>query len=445
MAEAAETEEKKLTPRFDVQDVGPCKLKIHVEVAADKVKAHIDEKYRELNDSVALPGFRKGHAPRNLLERKFGKAMLDDLKFELLNHSFEEVKEEKKLEPVGEPEVADVEKLAVEENKPFAYDVTIEVRPNFEVKSYEGIKVKKPKVTVGDKDVEVVFKGFQESKAELVPAEDGVAKEGDQVIADLALTAAGQEVDKGENNGFFLTPDISFYGEDLPEFHKAIVGHKTGDAVEYAIKLPENFVHKAHAGKDAVIKATLKGVKRKKLPAVDVELAKQFGWDTMDEFTEDVRKKIAREKEARVRAAMGEQIVEELLRSNEFPMPEGLIAAGTEEALRRVHLEMAMQGKPEEEIHKVLDEEKTKSRDQMGKALRSHFILENLAQKEKIFVTEDQVEERIGQMAAQAGRWPHEMKAYLEEQGLLSQLRRRMREELVREFLLSKAVIEEES
>src|SRR6185295_6378557 len=148
-------EEKKFSPTAEVKEVGPCKLQIRIEVSAARVKEEIEHKYKDLNDSMALPGFRKGHAPRNVLERKFGKALLDDLKFELLSGSFEEVKEEKKLEPVGEPEL--------EADKP-------------------------------------VLEGFQESKAELIPAEDNSAREGDQLTADFTLMVDGKAVDTGENN-----------------------------------------------------------------------------------------------------------------------------------------------------------------------------------------------------------------------------------------------------
>ena len=443
MAEAADTEEKKLEPKAKVEEVGPCKLKLQIEITQEKVQEQIDGKYKELSDSVALPGFRKGHAPRNLLERKFGKAVLDDLKFEILHQAFEEVKEEKKLEPIGEPDI-DVEKLAVEEGKPFAFEFTIEVRPQIEVKSYEGLKVRKPAIEVDEKEIETVLERFQESKAELVPAEDGKAKEGDQVICDFALSAEGKQIDTAENNALFLTPDVNFYGQQLPEFHKTVAGHKIGDKVKVTVRLPDTFAEKAYAGKDAELEATIKSVKRKKLPEIDAEFAKQFDMDSLDEFREDIRKRISREKESHSRGHMAEELVEQLIKANTFAMPEGLIASGTEEALQRLHLDLAVQGKEEAEIQKTLEKEKGKSREGMEKAMRAHFILEHIAQKEKIFVTEDQIEERIGQLAAQYGKWPHEMKGYLEQQGLISQLRRSMREELVREFLLSKAVIEEE-
>ena len=438
-------EERKLTPTAEVQDVGPCKVKVKVAVSAEKVKEEIEHKYQELNDSMTLPGFRKGKAPRNVLERKFGKALLDDLKFELLNRSFEEVKEDKALDPVGEPDVPEVEKLAVEDGKPFAYEVSFEVRPKIEVKSYDGLKVKKPKAAVDDKQIETVLRGFQDQKAELLPVEDGTAKKGDQAILDFELVVDGKAVDTAENNAIFLTEDLQFYGVELKDYYQALEGKKVGDSVDYTIKLPESYADKAHVGKDATIRAKLKSVKRKKLPEVDAEFAKKhFDMDSVDELREHVKKRILREMEEAGKAQMGEALVEQLVAQNDFPMPEGMIETGAEQAMQRLHVDLAMKGVAEEEIAKTLEKEKAGSKEKMAKALKAHFLLEHIAQKEKIYVTEEQVEERVGQIASQYGRWPHEMKAYLEQQGLLSQIRRSMREELVKEFLLTKAVIEED-
>ena len=443
MAEAAETEEKKFSPSSEIQEVGPCRLKVRIEVAADRVKEEIEKKYKELNDSMALPGFRKGHAPRHLMERKFGKAILDDLKQEMIHHTFDEVREEKKLEPVALPEV-DPEKLALEEGKPFAYEVEIEVRPSLDVKNYAGIKVKKPAFTVEEREIELVLRKFQEMKGELAPAEDQTARENDQVIADFELAVEGKPVDRSENSALFLNPGITFYGVEMPEFHKSVEGHKVGEALEVKVTLPQDFPDKAAAGKEALIRVALKSVKRKKLPVVDAEFAKSFDMESVDELREHVRRRIAGEKEEETRGQMAEELVRELVRTNDFPMPEGLVAEGAEEALRRLHLDLAMKGVPEEKIKEAVEKEKEASKEGMRTALKAHFILEHVAQKERIYVTEDQVEARVGEMAKQFGKWPHEMKAYLEEQGLLTQLRRSMREELVREFLLSKAVIEEE-
>src|SRR6185436_6435652 len=121
--------------------------------------------------------------------------------------------------------------------KAFVYEMKIEVRPTFEIKNYEGIKVTKPAVVVEDKDIDAVLKGFQESKAELIPAEDNVAREGDQLTADFSLVVDGKTLETGENSAVFLTPDVQFFGKELPEFYKAIVGKKVGDVVEVPVQL----------------------------------------------------------------------------------------------------------------------------------------------------------------------------------------------------------------
>ncbi|MBI2899906.1 MAG: trigger factor [Planctomycetes bacterium] len=444
MAEAAQTEkeQKKLEPKASIEEIGPCKLRVKIEVAAEKIKERIDEKYKELNDTVALPGFRKGHAPRSLLERKFGKDILENVKFESVSGSFDEVKEEKKLEPVGEPEI-DVEKISVEEGKPLAFEVVMEVRPSFELKDYAGIPVKKPKIEVADAEVDEAVRGFQEARAELIPAEDGLARENDQVICDLDVVVEGKAVKRDENAAFFLTEKLAFFGAMLPDFSRAFHGRKAGEVLEHAVTLPEAFPDANHRNKPAHLRASVKGIKRKKLPAVDAEFCKEFDCDSVEELRDYLRKRLAQEKEHEVRDRMADEVVKEIVKRHDFAMPEGLVKSATDEALQRARIEMLMRGAKEEEIDKAIETMRNESREEMARTLRSHFILEQIAAKERIFVTEDQVEERVQQLATRQGVWPHELKAHLEKENLMAPLRRQMKQEQVREFLLSKAVIQE--
>ncbi len=442
MTDAPETEERKLSPACEVREVGPCKLQVRIEVGADKVKEEIDGKYKDLNETVELPGFRRGHAPRSLMERKFGKAVLEDLKYELINRSFDEVREEKKLEPMALPEV-EAEKFSIEEGKPFQYEVEIEVRPNIDVKNYVGVKVSKPSYTAEEREIDEVLKDIQESKAELAPAEDGTAAEQDQVIADFELITGGKVIDRIENGSLFLNDRITFYGADMPEFYKSLLGRKVGETAEVTLTLPKDFHNEEFAGKEASLKVSIKSVKRKRLPPVDDEFAKSLDMDSVEELRSDIRKKIERRKEREARSKMAEDIVQELLRTNDFPIPEGVVAAGAAEALKRLHVRLAMEGLPEEKIRELLEKHKDASKEEMRSAFKAYFILEHIARKEKIFVTEDQLDERVGLLASMYGKPPHVMKAYLEEEGLLTQLRRTMREEMIKEFLLSKAVIVE--
>ncbi len=440
MSDATEAEEAKLEPKVEAAEVGPCKLKLTIEVAVDKVRARIEEKYKELNDGMALPGFRKGHAPRHILERKFGKQIVDEVKFNLLSKSFEEAKEAKDLEPLGDPDLK-VDAIELKEGAPFKYDVTIEVRPQLALKTYAGVSVKRVAAAVTDADLEAQMRELQDSRAEWLPVEGASAAE-DQVIADFELIVDGKAVDKTENNAIVLNADISFYGMALADFHKTLCEKLAGTRAEYSITLPATWADKAAAGKPATIATTIKGIKRRKLPPVDAEFAKSFDMDSVDELKEHWKKRLEREKEKESRHEMADEVVAAILKENEFPLPEGLIKAGTEEATLRARTQLMMRGASEEEAEAAAKKAAEESREAVVRSIRERFVLEHIAQKEKIYVTEDQVEERIQRLASQTGKWPHEMRAYLEEQGLMSQLRRGMREEAVREFLLSKAKVE---
>ena len=439
MAPATE-EKKKLEPTAEIAEVGPCKLKIKVEVSAAKVHERVEDEYKKLSQTAELPGFRKGHAPRPILERKFGKALLEDLKFDVLSGSFEEVKEEKHLEPLGEPEI-DVEKVELKDNAPFTYEVTIEVKPKIEVKNYTGLKVKKVEAEVTDADVETHLKDLREEHAELVPVEDAAA-EGDQAIGDFELVTDAGVKDKAENVALFLNDKIAFHGVELPEFHKALAGKKAGDTVDYPLMLADDYADKALAGKKAKISAKIKAVKRRRLPELDAAFAKTFDMDSIDELKDDLRKHLKREKEREASSAQVREALDQILKENDFPLPEGLIAASTKEAEERARTELLMRGAAEDQVEDAVSKHQAESRDAMIRHLRERFVLEEIARKEKIFVTEDDVDARLQAMAGQAGRHPHEIRSMLEEREMMSSLRRSMREEKVREFLLSKATIE---
>jgi len=437
---AATDEKKKLEPKAEIAEVGPCKLKIRVEVDAAKVHERVEDEYKKLAQTAELPGFRKGHAPRTILERKFGKAVLDDLKFDLLSNSFEEVKESKNLDPLGEPDI-DVEKLEVKDNAPFAYEVTIEVKPKLDVKNYAGLKVKKTEAAVADAEIDEQLDRLREDHAELVPA-DGPAADGDQVIGDFELLIDGGTKEKAENVALFLNDKIAFHGVELPEFHKAVAGKKAGDAVDYPLMLADDHPDKALAGKKATIAAKIKAVKRRRLPEIDAAFAKTFDADSVDELKGEIRKQILREKEREGRAAQAAQILDQILKENDFPLPEGLIAASTKEAQDRARAQLIMRGAPEKEVEEAVAKHEAESREAMVRHLKERFVLEEIARKEKIFVTEDDVDARIQSMAGEAGRHPHEIRSLMEEREMLGPLRRSMREDAVKEFLLSKAVIE---
>lgn len=438
--DAATDEKRKLQPKFEIKDIGPCKLEISVELGADVVKREIEAKYKELSDSAELPGFRRGHAPRPILERKYGKALLEDLKFELLNSTFEEIKEEKHLDPIGEPDV-DVEKIELKDGAPLAYKVTVEVKPKVELKTYLGLPLKRIQPKVEDQDVEEELLALREARAELVPAEAGAEKR-DQLTYDYDLLVDGTSRETGANQALFLTETVAFHGVQLPEFHLAFVGRKAGDRVDVGIQLPQDHPDADLKGKQGVLRVTVKGVKRRKLPELDAAFAKAMDMDSIDELKADLRKQILRGKEREAKAEEAKSLLDHLIRENPFPMPEGLIAANEHEHLHRLRTRLLLDGVEEADVEKEMAEHTKTARPEIERSLRERFILEHVAVKEKIFVTEEQIDERVTEMATRSGHHPAEMRSFLENQGMIPHLRRTLREEAVLDFLVSKAKAE---
>lgn len=440
MADTASAEEKRLEPTVETEEIGPSKLRMKIRIDAAKVTERIEKKYRELNEKMAIPGFRPGKAPRAILERKYGKSILEEAKFELLNQSYEEAREAKSLEPLGEPEI-DVEKIELKSGEPLAYELAVEVKPVIEVKPFEGLTAKQPPVVVADAEIDKALEDMRAERAELVPA-DGAAQAGDHVVADFELIVDGASINKTENGQVVLQSDITFFGRELPDFHEKVVGAKAGDVVEYAMTLPADFHDAKAAGKNGVIRTTVKSVKRRQLPAADAEFAKQFDFDSIDELRADIAKKLKRDKERDARRQVGEELLVQVMKANDFQLPAGYLKGQEEMLEARLVSEHLMKGQSEEQARASAAEELASAKANLEHAIKEELLVESIAKKEKIFVTEDQVDEKLQQIAVSMAQPFDEVRAYFEQQGWLHQMRRSMRTDAVREFLISKAAVE---
>jgi trigger factor len=439
-----EREEIKLEPRVELEETGPCRLKVRIEVPAEKIRALVDRRYEKLNESVQVPGFRRGHAPRNLLERRFGKEMLDELKHDLVDKGFKEAAEERKLEPISEPTLLEPEKLGIQPEAPFAYAVEIETMPKVEVKDYAGLKVKKPKIPVQEKEIDEAIEELRDSRAEWEPVQDA-AVEGDQVVVDMKLAAGGEEISTQENASLVLAEGVHIHGVPLEGFHKGLVGKRGGDSAEYATTLPADFPDERLAGKQVTIQVALKGIKRKRLPELDAEFFKIFDVDDAAELREEVTKRLKKQKEREARLRMFADLMTQIMSANEFPLPESLIQRGAEDQLRMSAVNLIQQGAPPEEVGRFLEERRPSMQEDAKRSLREHMIVDAIAKAEKIFVTEEEVEQHIARMAAGLGRGAEELHAELDAGGMTAGLRRSLKTDKIMEFLLSKAVVEEES
>jgi trigger factor len=452
--------QEKVATSAKVEEVGPCKYSVSVEISGETVDSKIEEKFQEVAGTVSLPGFRKGKVPRGVLERKYGEDILNDLKVSLLTEAYEEVLSDNDMNPVGEPDV-DLGDAEVKPGEPFAFTFTVEVRPTFELDDYEGIEVDRPKAETEKDEIDEQIEALRRQNAELVPVpEKDKIEEGDQIRGDLKLTIGDETVQEQENATVYLNEKLAFFNRPAPQIKDAIVGKKAGDTVTMDLDVPEDATGDAepYAGKTAVFHLDIKGAKREQLPELDEAFLEKLDMDDEEELREEVEKSILRHKDHLIDHELELAIVQKIVDAADFPLPEGVVDKGLKDVQERAQLDRLMQkyndlvaegAKAEdlnfetlrEEIAAEVESETDDSRTEIENSIREHLILDYIGTKEKVYITEDEVEARMQAMAQHYGKWPNELRKEFEQRGEMANLRRQMREEKIRTWLREKAKI----
>jgi trigger factor len=423
-----------------IEDAGPCRKKLAVTVPVERVRDELDNAFLDLIRNVQVPGFRQGHLPRKFAEQRFGNAVRHEVKGSLLEKAFGEAVEKHGLSPLGDPEL-DARGLEIDPAKPFSFEVFVEVRPEIKVPDVKGAKIKRPEVKVEPKHVEEALENLRLDRADLVPAADGTVAARDVVVLDAAVQVDGREVIRAENLEY-RHPSEVVAGVSVPEAPAALLGKKSGESASLPMKLPANFKRPEHAGKDGELVLTVRDVKRFQLPTVDAEFAKSLDFDTVDELRAEVEKAVHREMEQRADKAVDAAILDEALSRSPIELPAGIVKKEIGQVLSRYQAEMHMQGAPDRVIEEKLAEVQGRAAEQVEREFRVAFLVDEIAKKRGLFVTENEVEEQVVQMAGQYGKSPEEMRRHLEQRGLLGSLRGRLRERKVLDALKADVVVE---
>jgi trigger factor len=423
-----------------VEDAGPCRKKISVTVPPERVREEVDRAFLEVIRGVHVPGFRQGHLPRKVAELRFGKAVRHEVKGTLLEKAFEEVLEKHGLTPLGRPDLSGGEG-EIDPGKAFSFEVTVEVRPEVAVPDLKGLSVKRPRMPVEEKDVEAALENVRLDRAELVPVPEGVVAEKDVCVLDAEVRVAGEKVIDAENVQYRHPSDV-LAGLAVPGVAAAVLGMKVEGTATLKVTLPGNFKVQAHAGREADLVLTLRDVKRFHLPALDAEFAKAMDFDTVDELKAEVRKAVEREKAGEEEKALHGAILDAILARAPIPLPEGLVKREIGQVLSRYQADLHMQGAPEEVIEEKLAKVHGQAAEHVAREFRVAFLVEEIAKKRGVFVTESEVEEQIGLMAGRYGRSTDDMRKYLDQRDMVPSIRGRLRERKVLEVLKKEVAIE---
>ena len=423
-----------------ITESGPCRKVLKFEIPKETIESEFEKKTAEVCDTVELPGFRKGRAPRKLVEKRFGTQIKDDVKQSVVSDSYQKALEEHKLNPVGNPQFGEIK---LEVGQPLNFDVTLEVWPTFELGQHKGLKLKKKPSNVTEEDIGKVLQGMSLRKTQLTVVQDGSVKKSDHIICDCKVKVGGSVVLEDDDVEILVENGVAVANTPIPELVTKLEGIKSGKECEIEIKLSDNFTKEEFRGKDAELKLTVKEIKRLAVPVVDDNFAKTLGSESLEDLKSNVRKRIEIDKKNWAEDDLRNQILDILLDETKFDLPQDFVNYHTEQRVYKHQLDLLKKGMPLEEIQKQTETIKNASAESVMRELKASIILDNIAEKEKIFVTENEVEQRIADIARTYNTDVTRVRKQLERQGSLSYLRNEMRENKVINLLLKEAKIEE--
>jgi len=425
--------------KIEIEEVGPCKKLLKFEIPKETIEEEWQKQLKEVSRMANLPGFRKGKAPRKLLEKNYGDKIVEEVKRAIVSSSYQETIEKNKLSPVGDPDVGDID---LELGKPLKFEITLEVLPTFELGEYKGMQLKRKPVSVTDEDIDNALETISRQKAQLTVVKKGKVKDEDFIICDCEVGVNG-EVVWTDKELEVMVSGSQVADINVPDLKNSLVGAKSEDKVSVDVELGDSFSVEQHRNKSAKLEISIKEIKRPKSPEINDELAKQVGYDTLDELKEFMSQRLEMEKKRMAEGEMQEQISSKLIEMADFDMPEDMKTHHTNERLHKYQLDLINKGTPQEEIEKNLEDLKSASEESVVRDFKMSLVLEQIAEKERIFVTEDDVNRRISEMAGMYGLDTAGMKKQIEKMNSMSNLRHQLRENKTLNLLMKEANIEE--
>ena len=431
----------RMTLGVDVRDIGPCKKHVRVKVPEADIKHIRDFVLDQMKSRAAVPGFRPGKAPREIVAKKFGRELMDELKQKVLIGSLEQLSQDTSIEPINEPDL-DVENLTIPDLGDFEYEFQVEVRPNFDMPSYDQIKIKRPNREVGDTDVDEAQQRFLEQYAEHVVT-DAAAESGDFVRVTATFRYKESELRKLENLSVRVRSILRFEDGEVTDFDKLMVGAKKGDARQGTVTISREAENIAMRGEKVQIDFEVLEVNRVKLPEINRALLQRVGVETIDELRIELEQALQRQVQYDQRQAVRKQVLEKITESASWELPEDLVLKQVENAMYREVLEMQQAGYTPQEIKVKENELRQRQVSMTRHAMKEHFILDKIATLENIDVTQYDIDAELLHMAMARGENVRRLRARLEKTGVIENLEAQIRERKAVDVILSKAVFEE--
>lgn len=373
--------------------------KLTIEVSAEELEKALNTAYQKSKGKISVPGFRKGKAPRKLIEQMYGKEVFyEDAANELIPGAYDKALEECEEEIVSSPKI-DVTQL--EAGQAFIFTAEVALKPEVTLGKYKGVKVEKADVTVGDEEVDAAVNKERESNARTVNVEDRPVKDGDMTVIDFEGFVDDVAFEGGKGENYPLTIGS---GQFIPGFEEALIGAELNQELEVKVTFPEDYQAEELAGKPAVFKCVVKEIKEKELPELDDEFASEVSeFDTMAEYREDIKRKLSEKKEADAKAEKEDAVIDAIIEDSTMDIPDAMLETQQRQMVDEFAQRLQSQGLSMEQYMQftgltpqaLLEQVKP----QALKRIQSRLVLEAVVAAEKLEASEEEFEEEAKRMS----------------------------------------------
>jgi trigger factor len=413
------------------------KREISVEIPAAEVARETEVQIARYQKSARLPGFRTGHVPASVIKQRFGDGLKNDVVEALIPKYFRREAERLGLIPVSQPRVTD---LHMHDGEPLTFKASFEVLPEIQVEGYKDLRADKPEIAVTDQEVEEALNGLREQHATFNTVEGRALAEGDFAQASMdGKPKDGHDVAEAKANPVHMDDVLIEIGgkNTVPEFSQNLTGASAGDERTFDVTYAQDISDKRLAGKTFVYTVKVNGIKQKSLPELNDDFAKELGeFTSLDGVRKQIRENMEAEKRHTAEHAAKDKLVAELVKRNDFEVPESLVDRQIDLRLERGLRALAAQGMKMEDLKKMdLPRLRAGQREQAVQDVKSSLLLERIADLEKIEVSDEEMNRELEALARQSKQTSEAVRARLTEDGGLDRIRIRIRSEKTLEFL----------
>lgn len=373
--------------------------KLTIEVSAEEFETALDKAYKKNKNKISLPGFRKGKAPRAMIEKMYGTGVFyEDAANDLIPDAYESAAKESELEIVAQPSI-DV--TQIEKGKPFIFTATVAVKPEVTLGEYKGIEVEKKTAEVTDEELQTEIDKVRESNSRMITVDDRAVQDGDITTIDFEGFVDGEPFEGGKGEDYPLTIGSHSF---IDNFEEQLIGKNIGEETEVNVTFPEQYQAEELQGKPAVFKVTIKEIKVKELPELDDDFAQDVSeFDTVDEYKEDLKKKLLENKEAALKREKEEDVVGKIIENATMEIPDPMVDTQVRQMVQEFSQRIQSQGLSLQQYMQftgMTPESLTNElQPQALKRIQSRLVLEAVAAAENIETSDEDLEKELEKMA----------------------------------------------